>query len=158
MSGRIEVRGYKMVAFLGEKRPKNLFGTRFSVPFSLATIIAHGRADLDVFSAAAYADREIMALASRVEVTEVADFTAEFHARQIVEVEIRCKDGRVLHGRCDITKGEPGNPHAATDIKRKFDQLAAPVWGANNAGRVYAACMTVDALADVGEFCAGLEL
>ena len=37
---RIDVRAYKMVAFLGEKQPKNLFGTRFSVPFSIATIIA----------------------------------------------------------------------------------------------------------------------
>ena len=155
---RVVVRGYKMVAFLGEQRPKNLFGTRFSVPFSLATIIAHGRADLDVFGAQAYADQAIMGLAARVEVTEVPEFTAAFHARQIVEVDIRCKDGGILHGRCDVTKGEPGNPHAATDIKRKFEQLAGPVWGANHAKRVYDACMTVDALADLGEFCAGLEL
>ena len=58
---RVVVRGYRMVAFLGEKRPKNLFGTRFSVPFSIATIIAHGRADLDVFGAEDFADRNIMA-------------------------------------------------------------------------------------------------
>jgi 2-methylcitrate dehydratase PrpD len=155
---RVDVRAYKMVAFLGEKRPKNLFATRFSVPFSVATIIAHGRADLDVFGAQAFADEEIMKLAARIDVVEVPEFTAAFHARQLVELDIVCKDGKILHGRCEVTRGEPGNPHAAADIGRKFDQLAAPVWGNANARRVYAACMAVDTIADLGTFCAGIDL
>jgi 2-methylcitrate dehydratase PrpD len=155
---RVDVRAYKMVAFLGEKRPKNLFGTRFSVPFSIATIISHGRADLGVFGAQAFADKAIMELASRVDVVEVPEFTAAFHARQPVEVDIVCKDGNILRGRCEVTKGEPGNPHAAADIARKFDQLAAPVWGKANARKVYEACMAVDTIPDLRTFCAGIAL
>jgi 2-methylcitrate dehydratase PrpD len=155
---RVDVRAYKMVAFLGEKRPKNLFGTRFSVPFSIATIISHGRADLDVFGTQALADKEIMDLAARVDVVEVPEFTAAFHARQPVELEIVCKDGNILRGCCDVTKGEPGNPHAAADIERKFDQLAAPIWGKANARKVYDACMTVDTIPDLRTFCAGIDL
>ena len=155
---RVDVRAYKMVAFLGEQRPKNLFGTRFSVPFSIATIIAHGRADLDVFGVQAYSNQEVMDLAARVEVVEVPEFTAAFHARQLVELDIVCIDGNILRGRCEITKGEPDNPHAAADIERKFDQLAAPVWGQANARRVYDACMTVETIPDLGKFCAGIDL
>ena len=155
---RVDVRAYKMVAFLGEKRPKNLFGTRFSVPFSIATIIAHGRADLDVFGAQAFADDEIMKLAARVDVVEVPEFTAAFHARQLVELAIVCKGGDILRGRCEVTKGEPANPHAATDIERKFDQLAVPVWGNANARKIYDACMAVDTIANLSAFCAGIDL
>jgi len=155
---RIDVRAYKMVAFLGEKQPKNLFGTRFSVPFSIATIIAHGRADLDVFGAPAFADKAIMELAARVEVSEVPEYTAAFHAKQLVELDIVCKDGTLLRGRCEITKGEPGNPHAPAEIRQKFDQLATPVWGEADARRVYDACMQIEAVPDLGNFCAGVEL
>jgi 2-methylcitrate dehydratase PrpD len=155
---RVEVRAYKMVAFLGEQRPKNLFGTRFSVPFSIATIIAHGRADLDVFGAAAFANEDIMQLAKRIFVVEVPEFTAEFHGRQIVELAIVCANGSVLRGRCEITRGEPANPHAAGDVERKFDQLAIPVWGEANARRIYDACMNVDEERDLSAFCAGIDL
>ena len=48
---RVDIRGYKMVAYLGEPRPPTLFGTRFSVPYSVACIISHGRTDLDIFGA-----------------------------------------------------------------------------------------------------------
>jgi len=155
---RIDVRAYKMVAFLGEKRPKNLFGTRFSVPFSIATIIAHGRADLDVFGAQAFADKAIMELAARVEVTEVPEYTAAFHAKQLVELDIVCKDGTLLRGRCEITKGEPGNPHAPAEIRKKFDQLATPVWGEADARRVYDACMQIETVPDLGNFCPAVKL
>ena len=155
---RVEVRGYKMVAYLGEQRPKNLFGTRFSVPFSIATIIAHGRADLGVFGAPAYANKEILELAARVEVVEVPEFTAEFHARQIVELKILCKDGTTVAGRCEVTRGEPGNPHAPADIRKKYDQLATPVWGEQLARDVYAGCMKLEAIPDLRAFLAGLTL
>jgi 2-methylcitrate dehydratase PrpD len=158
MVERIDVRGYRMVAYLGEKRPKNLFGTRFSVPFSVATIIAHGRADLEVFGAQAFANKDIMALASRVEVAEAPEFTVEFHAKQIVELKIVCKDGMILSGRCDITRGEPGNPHAPGEIERKFNQLAIPVWGEQRTRDVYARCMQLESIPDMRAFAPDLNL
>jgi 2-methylcitrate dehydratase PrpD len=155
---RVTVRGYRMVAYLGEKQPKNLFGTRFSVPFSIATIIFHGRDDLDVFGAQAFANRDVMNLAARVDVSEVAEFTAAFHTRQIVELDIECKNGTHFRGRCEVTRGEPGNPHAPADIERKFHQLAVPAWGERAARDVYAACMDVDKQPDMREFCTGVSL
>ena len=46
---RIEVRAYKLAAFLANKAPKDWFGTRFSVPFALATLIVGGRDALAAF-------------------------------------------------------------------------------------------------------------
>ena len=155
---RVEIRGYKMVAYLGEKRPKNLFGTRFSVPFSIATIIHHGRADLDCFGEQAYVDKAVLDLATRVEVSEEAAFTAEFHDKQIVELKIVLKDGKTFAGRCDVTKGEPGNPHAPRDIERKFHQLATPVWGEQCAQELYQGCMRMESILDLRAFFANLKI
>ena len=155
---RVEIRAYKMVAFLGEKRPKNLFGTRFSVPFSVAAIIRHGRTDLDVFGESSFKDRDVMELAERVDVVEVPAFTAAFHGRQLVELDVVMKNGSVVSGRCEITKGEPGNPHRLEDIEKKFHQLAQPVWGQAAARRVFDEAMQVERIVDMSAFCAGLEL
>ena len=146
---RIDVRGYRMVAYMGEKQPRNLFGTRFSAPFVLATIVAHGRADFDVFGAHALANPEIMALASRVGVIEEPQFTAQYPAKQIVELTIVCKNGMSLNGRCDITRGEPANPHAPADIEKKFYQLAMPVWGEARARNIHKACMNIESMPDL---------
>jgi len=149
---KVEVRGYKMVAFLGEKRPKNLFGTRFSVPFSVAAIMHHGRADLDCFGAQTFANQAVLDLAARVEVSEEPAFTAQFPGKQTVDLKIVLKDGEAYAGRCEVTKGEPGNPHAPKDVERKFRQLAIPVWGEQLAHELYQACMRIETIPDLRLF------
>ena len=78
-----------------------------------------------------------MELATRVEVSEDRAFTAAFHERQKVRLTIHLKDGKTLHGHCEITKGESANPHSAEDIQKKFYQLAHPVW----VNRLHVPCM-----------------
>lgn len=155
---RITVRGYKMVAFLGEQRPRNLFGTRFSVPFSIASIICHGRADLDCFGEQAYSNHAVSELATRVDVCEDPAFTAEFPGRQIVELSIGLRDGKTLSGRCEVTRGEPGNPHSPQDIEKKYYRLASPVWGEQLARELYQACMRLESIPDLRAFSADLNL
>jgi 2-methylcitrate dehydratase PrpD len=55
------------------------------------------------------------------------------------------KDGRQSHGRCDIMKGDPANPHRAEDVQQKFFDLTVPVWGEKRAASIYQACMTLEA-------------
>ena len=155
---RVEVRGYKMVAYLGEQRPPTLFGTRFSVPYSVAAIVWHGRTDLEIFGVDSFTNESIMELATRVHVSEEPAFTAEFHAKQKVELTIWLKNGKTLSGRCEITKGESANPHSAEDIQKKFYQLARPVWGEPLARTVHELCMQVETISDLREAFADLAL
>src|SRR3982751_4389188 len=122
-------------------RYSTLFGTRFSVPYSVAAIVWHGRTDLEIFGVDSFTNESIMELATRVHVSEEPAFTAEFHAKQKVELTIWLKNGKTLSGRCEITKGESANPHSAEDIKKKFYQLARPVWGEPLARTVHELCM-----------------
>ncbi|MFH1672125.1 MAG: hypothetical protein ABIF87_01665, partial [Pseudomonadota bacterium] len=79
-------------------------------------------------------------------------FTSRFPDKQIVELKIVLKDGIIISGRCDVTKGEPGNPHAPRDIERKFYQLATPIWGQQLTRDIHRACMQIESLADMRTF------
>ena len=146
---RIDVRAYKLAAFLANKAPKDWFGTRFSVPFAIATLIVGGRDALAAFSNEAVADPRVQALTSRVELAEDTAFTASYPATQTVEVAIRLKDGRLFEGRSDITSGEPTRPHAPSALADKYLALATPLWGAARAVQLRDALLDIDACPDV---------
>lgn len=147
---RIEVRAYRMAAYLANKAPKDWFGTRFSVPFAIATLIVGGRDGLAAFGNEAVADRRVMDLAGRVEPIEDAQFTAAYPAAQRVAITIRMRDGSVHTGHSEITSGEPQRPHDPAALERKYRDLAEPIWGAARAAQLHDAIMRIDACADVG--------
>jgi hypothetical protein len=117
---RIDVRAYKLAAFLSQQEPTDWFGTRFSIPFALATLLVGGRDGLAAFSDEAVADPAVRALARRVHVVEAPDLTAQYPALQRVDLRLTLRDGRVIEGACHITSGEPQHPrlHAEAQTLR----------------------------------------
>ena len=146
---RIEVRAYRMAAYLSNPAPKNWFGTRFSVPFALATAIVGGRDGLQAYGDEAVADPRVMTLAARVLLVEDEDFTRAYPAAQRVHLLIRLRDGASVEGRCEITSGEPGRPHPAAALQRKYRQLAEPLWGVAGAEQMHSAMINVESCPDV---------
>ena len=146
---RIDVRAYRMAAFLKNKRADNWFTTRFSIPFACATLIAGGRSALEAFSQAAVADPAVQALASRVEVVEEEGYNAAYPARQQVALTLRLRNGAVYEGRCLVTSGEPGNPHPAGAVERKYFELAEPIWGRAKAERLLDGVMRLETCNDM---------
>ena len=146
---RIEVRAYKMAAFLSNPAPKSWFGTRFSVPFALATAIVGGRDGLHAYGDEAVADPRVMGLAARIDLVEDEDFTRAYPAAQRVHLVIRLHDGTSLEGHCEITSGEPGRPHHPAALERKYRALAEPLWGADGAEKMRTALMNIETCPDV---------
>jgi len=66
--------------------------------------------------------------------------------------------GGTVRGRCEIMKGEPGNPHRPEDVEKKFFDLTVPVWGAQRAKALYAALLGLEEVADLRAFGAGFAL
>lgn len=155
---RVEVHGYRMLVFCGEQRPKSMFGTQFSTPFSVATILYHGRSDLDVFGEAAFANPAVLDLAARVEMIEVPELNRNFPQEIPARLRIVLKDGTTYEGKCDMPKGERSNPHSAQEIERKYYQLATPVWGEAFARRIRESCMTLERLDSLERFAGGDNL
>ena len=154
----IGVRTYAMAASLGHADVRSEFGARFSLPFAVASLLCHGRSGLHNYSAAAVADPRIQALARRVTVTEDADFTRAFPARQPTEVTVTLTGGTVLSERTDFHPGEAEHPHAAGIVREKFLELAAPVWGKARAAALYERVLDLERVPDVAALAEDTEL
>ena len=155
---RIEVRTYKLAAMLAELRVTSSFGARFSVPFALATILHHGGSGLVPFEQAAVDNKAIQSLAGRVDLQEDKQHTARYPQEQLCDLKIILADGKALEGRCLIMKGEPANPHQASELEAKFMQLAVPAWGEETARGLLEGCMRIETLPDFGAFADGFNL
>lgn len=153
----IRVRTYAMAASLGHADVRSEFGARFSLPFAVASLLCHGRSGLDNYEAAALADSRIHALARRVEVAEDPDFTRAFPGRQPTEVTVVLADGSELSERSDFHRGEAENPHPPEAMRRKFLELAAPVWGSDRAGALYDRVLDLDRVPDVAALTADVS-
>jgi len=146
---RIEVKTFRLGAMLSGKTVKNAFNTRFSIPFALSAIIHHGRCTLECFEDTAVANPSIQALTQRIDVTEDPEHEARYPKQQIADLTVHLKDGQVLRQRCEVMRGEPGNPHDPRDLERKFHELAGSTLGRPAAQRLYDGLMSLERVADV---------
>jgi 2-methylcitrate dehydratase PrpD len=155
---RIEVRGFKFITFLNRKDIRNAFATRFSTPFALAAVTVKGSHGLECFTDATAADPLINALAQRVDMTEVPDYSAQFPGKQLCDVSVLLKDGSRLEGHCETIRGEPGNPADPAEYRDKFFAIAAPIWGKALSERVYADAMGLERIKSMRDFAGGADL
>jgi 2-methylcitrate dehydratase PrpD len=155
---QVEVYGYRMLVFCGNPKPTSMFGTRFSTPFSIATILIHGRRDLDVFGEAAFKNPAVMELAARVQMIEVPEMNANFPTEIPARVKIVMKDGSSYEGSVTVPKGERDNQHSAEELERKFFQLAKPVWGDELSRAVRESCFSIDKFENVRDLAGGAAL
>ena len=142
---RVEVRAFKLASLLSGTQISTSFGSKFSIPFALATILHHRRSALECFDDAAVANPDIQALTRRVEVTEDPGYTALYPSEHRCDVTLFLKDGGTLTGHCRIMKGDPANPHRPEEVRQKYFDLTVPVWGEARARRIYEICMQLEA-------------
>jgi 2-methylcitrate dehydratase PrpD len=155
---RIDVKAFQMAALLSGKNITTAFGTKFSIPFALATILVHGRSSVEAFDIGAVRNPRVQALVAKIDVREEPAYTRAYPEKQLCDVAIRLRDGRTLEGRCEVMKGEPTNPHRTEDVERKFFELTIPVWGEERSQKLYDALLSLESVPDMGEFGQGFAL
>jgi 2-methylcitrate dehydratase PrpD len=155
---RIEVKAFQMAALLSGKKITTSFGAKFSIPFALATILVHNRSSIDCFDLEAVKNPLVQALVAKVDVSEEAAYTRAYPDKQLCDVIIHLDDGRTVRGRCEVMKGEPGNPHRPEEVEKKFFALTVPVWGDTRAHRLYEALLAVEETASLRTFGAEFSL
>jgi 2-methylcitrate dehydratase PrpD len=149
---RIEVKTFRLGAMLDVKTVKNVFNTRFSIPFALASIIHHGRCTAECFEEAAVANPVIQSLTQRTNVVEDPALEARYPREQIADLVVHLKSGEALRQRCEVMRGEPGNPHDPRDLERKFHELTEPVLGNAASKRLYGGLMSLEKVSNVRAF------
>ncbi len=112
--------------------PQTVHQSKFSMGTVLALVAQHGHAGLQAFDAG-WRDQRVRAFAGRVRMVLDAEVDAAYPARWIGKVEVRARDGRVLQGRVDEPKGDPGNTLTRPELEAKALALAAYRGGASAA-------------------------
>ncbi len=112
--------------------PTTVHQSKFSMGTVLALVAQYGHAGLAEF-AAHFDDAPTRALCDRVTMEPDAEVEAAYPQRWIGKVTVHTTDCRVLQGRVDEPKGDPGNTLSREEITAKALRLAAFSGGATQA-------------------------
>ena len=113
-------------------RPETVHQSKFSMGTVLALVARFGHAGLVEFEQHFHAART-RNLCGRVSMELDVEVDAAYPQRWIGKVTVHTNDGRVLHGRVDEPKGDPGNTLSRDEITAKALRLAAFSGGATDA-------------------------
>ena len=103
--------------------PKTVHQSKFSMGTVLALAAQHGYAGLNEFERF-FNHPQTQALCARVTMQLDPEVDSAYPARWIGKVSVKTMDGRLLHGRVDEPKGDPGNTLSRPEIEEKAIRLA----------------------------------
>ncbi|HYF16547.1 MAG TPA: MmgE/PrpD family protein [Ramlibacter sp.] len=103
--------------------PSTVHQSKFSMGTVLALVAQHGHAGLGEFDAQ-FRSAATVAFRDRVSMVLDPEVDAAYPRRWIGKVAVHTRDGRVLHGRVDEPKGDPGNTLSREEITDKAVRLA----------------------------------
>jgi 2-methylcitrate dehydratase PrpD len=150
----IELKGSGITRMLNEpgetkRRPSTAIDAKFSLPFTAATALVHGRVTLAEFLPAALADKRVLQVAGKVslEIDEQA-FSNSIGG----DVTITTLAGARYHARVDSPLGHPVNPMTEAAFIAKFvdcARYAAQPIDAAGARRICETVLDLDSLKDI---------
>jgi len=133
-----------------KRAPRNVVDAQFSLPWSLAVALRHGRASIAEFADVGLADPETRRLAALVEVVGDDALDAVFPARWPARVEVRTVDGRVWTTEVADPLGSPRRPLSAEDLRAKVESLLEGLVGPRERRALLGNVAALDAFGDLG--------
>lgn len=112
--------------------PETVHQSKFSMGTVLGLVAVLGRAGLTEFDASFKAG-EVVSFHDKVAMELDPEVDGAYPARWIGKVRVETTDGRVLHGRVDEPKGDPGNTLSRPELEDKALRLALYHGGASEA-------------------------
>ncbi|WP_175991716.1 MmgE/PrpD family protein [Burkholderia stagnalis] len=104
--------------------PSTVHQAKFNMGTVLGLVALHGYAGVDEFERD-HAAADVAAFRDRVTMVFDDEVDRAYPARWIGKVTVTTRDGRVLAGRVDEPKGDPGNTLSRDEIADKVRRLAA---------------------------------
>jgi len=111
-----------------KQKPISSYGAKFSLPYSIAVMLVHGRAGLEEFTDAAIHDADVLGLAAKVryQLDASIDYPRHFSGH----VKVYLDDGTLLEENQPHPRGGFEDPLPPADIEAKFRanaKLALPI-------------------------------
>jgi 2-methylcitrate dehydratase PrpD len=131
-------------------RPRTEYEAKFSLPYSVASLLVRGHVDVSTYTDEAITDPDVLALAAKVryEVKDYDTYPRAFPGG----VRIHTRDGRTLEAELAYQRGGPENPMTAEEIREKFQTNASLALGGAEVQALEEAVMTLDRRGDLDAF------
>jgi len=134
---RIEVKTYdiaiKQCGLIHQ--PKNIFESKFSIPFGIAVALFEGNALNEQFSMSRINNKEIINLAKKVKVAESKKYTEMYPDNWSCRVKIITKNKEIFEKEILKAKGDHQNPLSREELISKFNSLTKKVFNSETQQR-----------------------
>jgi len=147
----IVVRTFGVASRGSHQRPDTIASATYSAPFILAAALTTGSCWREQFTMDKINDRDLLALAAKVEVVKDDELDALYDEKWPAIVEVQTNDGRVLSARRDVPKGEPEFPVSDEELKAKFMLLATDAVAVTQAEALWQTIFALDRRDSVSE-------
>jgi 2-methylcitrate dehydratase PrpD len=131
-----------------KRRPRTDYDGKFSLPYSVAAMLVHGRVDVASYLSEALRDEEVLELTGRVgyERRPFESFPQAFPGW----VRVEDRRGNVLEREVSYQRGAAENPLSAAEVAAKFRQNAGLVLDPDEIATLEVAILEIEQLDDVG--------
>ena len=132
-----------------KQTPLSSYGAKFSLPYSIAVMLVHGRAGLEEFTDSAIRNPEVLRLAAKVryEIDPTIDYPRHFSGH----VKVVLDDGTLLEENQPHPRGGLEDPLPPSDIEAKFRANAKLALSAHRVEQVLAAVQHLEQLLSMRE-------
>jgi 2-methylcitrate dehydratase PrpD len=122
--------------------PRTEYEGKFSLQYSTAAMLVHGRVGVQTYTEDALADPPTLELAKRVryEVKDYPTYPAAFPGG----VTVRTRDGRTLEADFPYQQGGPENPMSPDEVRAKFRENALLALSAEGVDALESAVLALD--------------
>ena len=145
----VRVGSYKVAASHDLREWENFTTAQMSIPFVVATALRYRAVDLGHFTADHRSDENVNALARKVTVGVDQGCEEDYPRTRSAVVVIETLDGQTVERRIDEPFGSPANRLDDAALTAKFNLLAAPVIGVDQADLVADNFWSLENQADV---------
>ncbi len=127
--------------------PRTAYEAKFSLQYSAAAMLVHGRCGVTTYSPEAIHDARVLELAERVryEVKDYPTYPAAFPGG----VRVTMRDGRTVEVDLPHQRGGPENPMSADEVRGKFRENAGLALREDEVSVLEEAVLTLEQQADL---------
>ncbi len=147
----IRVEAPPLALIMADPEPENMLAAKFSIPYAVAASVVHGATDVTAFYPEKVADRQVRALARKVEVAADPEMSLRRFDYPSARVTVFTGDGQVLTEEVTAQYGDAANPAPREVLLDKFNYLAKGTLGSARTAEVVELADRLDMLADLRE-------
>ncbi len=132
-----------------KRNPRTIVDAQFSIPWTVAMAVTHGKVGLEAFTEKAIKDRATLSFSQKV-IPRIDESLGKKGITSAI-VEIKTKHGRVYSKRVDNPYGSPENPMSMDAIVEKFRDCASHAARPVNKDRVEKLIQLISKLESVSD-------